>query len=356
VRCSPLRSGPRNVPKAAYEPLVPRHRWPWVQDGVALWPDGRVFRVPDDLRGRPFSRVEALASGLPRGVLAGPQFHRVHHGVYRHRDHDLTFDDRVAAARLALPPGAVTTGVTRLQQLGIDRGPHEPLHFVLEGDHHLELDGVFLHRTVRMPPHDGRHASVEAAYVALCADARLLEATVWGCELLRRAELDSVVLDGLLTHEPWRRGAAEAAYVLPRLDGRCRSIPEAELVTYVVSAGLPTPDVNATVVLPDGTTLAPDQWFGRYGLAVEYEGAQHQEDRGQYNADIDRYAAYRRNGIAYLQVTKERLRSPRATVRSVHRALVTRGYDGPEPDFGSAWHELQRPLRELVPRRRAPER
>lgn len=313
-----------------------------------------MFRVPDHLRHRPFSRAEALASGVPRGVLGGPQFCRVHQGVYRHRDHRLDFDDQVAAARLALPAGAVTTGLTRIQALGIDRGPRRPLHFVLEGDHHLELDGVFLHRTVKMPPHDGSHASVEAAFVALCTGVRLLEATILGCELLRRGDLDLALLDELLQGERWRRGVPETSYVLPRLDERCWSMPEAELLAHVVASGLPAPDVNRTVVLPDGTALVPDQWFERYEVAVEYEGAQHQEDRGQYNADIDRYAAYRRNGVTYVQVTKERMRSPRTTVRAVHRALLARGYEGPPPDFGDAWLALQRPVRELVRQRPAP--
>ncbi|CAM3613571.1 hypothetical protein [Nocardioides zeicaulis] len=313
-----------------------------------------MHRVPDDLRHRPFARAEALASGLPRGVLAGPQFRRVHHGVYRHRDLELGFDDRVAAARLALPPGAVTTGLTRLQQLGIDRGPRAPLHFVLEGDHHLALDGVFLHRTVKMPPHDGDHATVEAAYVAYCADARALEAVTMGCELLRRRDLDVRLLEDLLAGERWRRGVPETAYVLPMLDDRYRSVPEAELLAYVVASGLPVPDVNRTVALTDGTVLSPDQWFETHGVAVEYEGSQHQEDRGQYNADIDRYAAYRRNGVSYVQVTKERMRSPRATVRAVHRALLAGGYEGQAPDFGVAWHALQRPLRELVRHRPVP--
>ena len=105
----------------------------------------------------------------------------------------------------------------------------------------------------------------------------------------------------------------ETSYVLPSLDGRCRSMPEAELLAYVVFAGLPGPGgqrdgrCRATA-----TELTPDLWFADYELAVEYEGSQHQEDRRQYNADIDRYAAYRRNDVAYELVTKERLRTPRA--------------------------------------------
>ena len=64
--------------------------------------------------------------------------------------------------------------------------------------------------------------------------------------------------------------------------------------------------------------------------------------------DIDRYAAYRRNHVPYEQVTKERMRSPKATVRMVHRALVRCGYDGPRPDFDGFWPMLFMPLRDVV--------
>lgn len=83
-----------------------------------------------------------------------------------------------------------------------------------------------------------------------------------------------------------------------------------------------------------------DLWFPGYRVAVEGEGAQHQTDRGQYLSDIDRYALYRRHGVRYVQVTRERLRSPRAVVREVHQCLVQGGYDGAGPAFGLTWDGL----------------
>ena len=260
----------------------------------------------------------------------------------------MTWQDRVLAAQLALPPGARTTGVTRLQQLGLDTGERSPLHFVVEGDLHLVLDGVFLHRTVKMPPSDDGGVTPEAAYIACCADARLIDAIKVGCVLLQAGQLDPLLLEQLLSEEKWRRGVVETAYVLPFLDDRGRSMPEAELLAYVVFAGLPMPEVNRSIVLADGTELTPDQWFEDYELAVEYEGSQHQEDRGQYNADIDRYAAYRRNAVAYAQVTRERMRSPRASVRLVHAELVAAGYTGPPPEFDGVWNTLFMRVQDVV--------
>lgn len=265
----------------------------------------------------------------------------------------MTWTDHVEGARLALPSKARTTGVTRLRQLGLDVGSAFPLHFVLEGDHHLVLDGVFLHRTVKMPPCDDVGTTVEAAFVAFCAESRLIDAIGLGSYLLHKKWLDLGLLDQILSEEKWRRGVAETAYALPHLEGRCRSIPEAELFAYVVFAALPVPEVNRAIVLRTGLELTPDLWFEAYGLAVEYEGLHHQDDRAQYCADIDRYAVYRRHDVPYEQVTKERMRSPKATVRLVHGALVTEGYDGPPPGFGEQWESLFRPLADLVRCRRA---
>lgn len=312
-----------------------------------------MHHVAPELLRRPITRAHALAVGLPARVLEGVQFRRLHQGVYVHRSHAMTWTDHVEAARLALPTAARTTGVTRLRQLGLAVGAAFPLHFVIEGDHHLVLEGVFLHRTVKMPPCDEVGSTVEAAFVAFCAEARLIDAIGLGSYLVHKKWLDLGLLDQMLCEETWRRGVPETTYVLPHLEGRCRSIPEAELFAYVVFAALPVPEVNRAIVLRTGRELTPDLWFEDYGLAVEYEGSHHQDDRAQYNADIDRYATYRRHDVPYEQVTKERMRSPRATVRLVHAALAAEGYDGPPPHFGEQWESLFQPLSDLVRRRRA---
>lgn len=309
--------------------------------------------VPQCLRNGPITRDQAIEMGVTRDVLEGVQFRRLHQGVYVHRDHQITWPDHVEAARLALPPTARTTGSTRLRQLGLEVGPPFPLHFVVAGDLHLTLAGVFLHRTAKMPPNDVNGVSAEAAFVAFCAESRLIDAIKVGSVLLNMEVLDGQSLERMFIEEPWRRGSAETSYVLPFLQGDCRSMAEAELLAYVVFAELPVPEVNRIIELADGSAATPDLWFDGYGLAVEYEGSHHQDDRAQHNADIDRYASYRRSNVPYEQVTKERLRSPKATVRLVHRALVGCGYDGPPPNFDGAWPTLFMPLRDLVRRARA---
>lgn len=312
-----------------------------------------MFTIPDEFLHRPFGRQDALGAGIPARVLEGTRFLWLHKGVYVHRDHAMTWDDHVEAARLALPDTARTTAATRLRQLGFSVGSEWPLHFVVEGDLHLELAGVFLHRTVKMPPNGDEAVTNEAAFVAFCADANLIDAIKVGSAMLDKELLDLALLDQILTEEKWRRGVPETAYVLPFLEGRCRSMAEAALVAYVVFSGLPMPDVNVTIEVAPGVELTPDLRFAGYGQVVEYEGGQHQDDRAQYVADIDRYALYRRHDVPYELVTKERMRSPKATVRLVHAALVAQGYDGPPPEFGVLWDSLFERLADLVRLRRA---
>jgi hypothetical protein len=315
-----------------------------------VWRDGVMHDVAPELLHGPFTREYALTLGVSARVLEGVQFRRLHQGVYVHRSCEMTWADHVQAARLALPPTARTTGATRLRQAGFDAGDRWPLHFVVQGDLHLVLDGVFLHRTVKTPPCDDHAVTIEAAFVAFCAEARLLDAITVGSVLLNQGALDLGLLEEILHQERWRHGVPETAYALPHLEGRCRSMPEAELFAYVVFAELPVPEVNRRIEVVEGIELTPDLWFEDYGLVVEYEGIQHQDDRGQYNADIDRYALYRRHDVPYEQVTKERMRSPKATVRLVHAALVAEGYTGPAPVFGAQWASLFEPLAHLVRR------
>jgi len=307
-----------------------------------------MFDVPQKFRSGPFARDEALKEGISARVLQGVQFVRLHDSVYCHRDHEMRLGDRIAAARLALPGGARTTGITRLQELGLDYGPRWPLHFVVEGDHHLAIPGVFLHRTSSMPPSDDEGVEVAAAFVAYCVEARVIDAIKVGSMLLHLDWLEIESLQQFLVEQPWRRGRAECFWVIEHLDGRCRSLPEAELLALVRFGGLPGPEVNPELRDDDGNVVIPDLWFAQWRQVVEYEGSHHQEDRDQYNADIDRFLIFRTLKIPYLQVTKERMRRPRLAIRQIYRALVAAGYDGPEPEFGELWTTLFRRLGDVV--------
>lgn len=135
------------------------------------------------------------------------------------------------------------------------------------------------------------------------------------------------------------RGRAAARPALALVRARVDSPRETWLRLCLVLAGLPEPVCNPTIagVRRSGRV---DLLFGDFRVIIEYEGEQHLTDRKQWHKDIDRQEDF--GGVGYLtvRVTKEHARHPRAVVRRVYEALVSRGYQGPEPVFDQRWVNL----------------
>jgi hypothetical protein len=274
-------------------------------------------------------------------MLQHPRFVEVHPSVYRLADVELDEGGRVDAARRAVPADARVSHGTRLRLLGVRRGPLLPIHLTIGRELHLKLPGIMLHRTALMRPHDDEHVSVEAAYIGYAMTARLIDLIVIGDWLLHRGHMTKESVLALAKAQSWRPGAAQVVAVMPHLDGRSRSLPESETRVFLTFAGLPKPEVNLDVHDEEGVFLAcGDLVYVLWRLFIEYEGGQHWTDPDQIASDVDRYARLRRTEWGYLQVTKRHLAAPTAMVRTVHRALVARGYDGPAPEFGRVWGSL----------------
>jgi len=248
--------------------------------------------------------------------------------------------DEVRAAQLALPEDAHLTGLSRLQQLGLDFGPRAPIRFVIDRDLHLTLDGVFLHRTVKLPPTDEDGVTIAAAYISYCAQARVIDAIKVGDWLLHRHHTSADEIRALALSELWRHGADEALWILDHLDPASRSLKESEVRPILTFAGLPQAVVNASVDMGEGVVVIGDLVYEEWNTVVEYEGRQHQEDREVYSSDLDRYGLMRAARLDYVQVTQERLERPRTLVGEVYRTLIANGYDGPPPTFGPQWQQL----------------
>ena len=308
--------------------------------------------IPPELLSGPFLRSRAVELGVTSRMLDGQRFVRLFPRVYRLGDHEMTEADWVRAAHLALPGRAHLTGITRIQRLGLDFGPRRPLRFVIVGDHHLAFDEIFLHRTKALPPITSDGVCVEAAFIAYCARARVIDAIKVGDWLLHHGHLDLAAMIELAGSQLWRDGADESLWVSNHLNSRSKSLKESELRALLEFAGLPQPEVNVPVALDGVAEMEGDLVYRAYQTVVEYEGVQHQEDRAQYTADLDRYALFREHETGYVLITKEHLASPRNVVRKVHRQLVEGGYDGPDPVFGERWRALFARLRTVLGPRR----
>jgi hypothetical protein len=297
--------------------------------------------LPADLQGRAFSRDEALDRGITPRMLEHPRFEALFPSVYRLAGTPLTDLQFIDAAGLALPDDARASHLTRLRRLGLEYGPLQPLHFTIGRDLHLDIEGIFLHRTVVTPPAGARDVCAEAAYVGAASMLRTIDLVKVGDWLLHRNYVTIGSLLARIHADPWRPGAGAALAVLPLLDGRSRSLPESETRVVLEFSGLPRPEVNVDVVDDDGVFLGcGDLVYALWKLLIEYEGRQHAFDAHQFEGDIDRYAGFRRDGWEYAQVTRRKLSHPRSMVHEIHRLLVLRGYDGPPPSFDRRWRSL----------------
>lgn len=300
-----------------------------------------MHHVSPDFRNGPFTQRAFLAAGFSRKLLRGRRFRRLFPRVWVHVDHVMTPGDWVLAAVLTLPGDARLTGITRVQQLGLDHGPQRPLHFVVARDHHIATDGIMLHRTDRMPPADDVAVTPAAAYLAYCAEATVLDAVIVGDWLLHHQHMTLPGLTELACRDDWRAGSAQALWIAPYLDGRSASPGESELRASAVFAGLPKPEVNVELTIEGRTVIVDLAWL-IWKVVVEYEGTHHQADRRQYLIDIDRYGLLRTIDLTYVQVTKEQMRNVIALVTKLFDALVAGGYDGSAPDFGRHFRSLYR--------------
>ncbi|RLV55599.1 hypothetical protein D9V41_10980 [Aeromicrobium phragmitis] len=300
--------------------------------------------VPDYFLNHPFTRAELVDAGISPRVLESSRFRRIHPRVWAHRDFVPSRADTVYAARLAMPPEARLSHESRLEVLGYP-WPHvsRRVHFTIAGDLHLDLDGIFLHRTEVLPPCDDEGVTPAAAIVQMCAARSLLDVVKAGDWLLRHQHATREEIGEVARLHPWRPGAKGVRAVLPLLDGNAWALGESEVRVRLEAAGLPRPATNVPLYHGSVHLGTADLWLAQWRLAIEVEGQQHFVDPRQVESDVHRYAGYRRAGINYLQITKALRRQPRAMVTTVHRELVRLGYGGPPPRFGGRWHALLLP-------------
>lgn len=264
--------------------------------------------------------------------------------VYVCRDHVMSDADWLIAAGLSMPSKAHLSHVSRIQALGLDIGEVKPVRFTVAGDLHLKVKDIFLHRTEVLPPLDDVGVTPAAAFIQFCATATLLDAIRVGDWLLHGGHMTALELADLSRRDDWRPGAWQARLVLPHLVEQARSLKESEVRVRVEFAGLPRPEVNVSLVFGGEEIGIVDLLLRCVMLVLEYEGRQHAETIKQFNRDIHRYAAFRRQSVEYLQITKEMADLPRVMVLRVHSRMCELGYEGQAPVFGARWASLDAPI------------
>ncbi len=215
---------------------------------------------------------------------------------------------------------------------------------LFSGDLHIALDDIFVHRTEVFPPLDDVGVMPAAAFFQYCATARMIDAIKVGDWLLHREYMSRLELTELARRDEWRPGASQVRRVIPHLDAASRSLKESETRALIVFSGLPVPESNVDLVVAGRWLGCVDLLFRMWLLVLEYEGRQHAETTEQFRKDITRYAGFRDESVAYLQIANEMLKASRTLIRRVHTMLVARGYDEGPPVFVDRWASLFAPI------------
>ncbi|MDX6255274.1 MAG: hypothetical protein QOJ11_1608 [Frankiales bacterium] len=246
----------------------------------------RPAQAPAELlNGQPFLVSSARSLGVSPGVLRGPLFRAVCHGVHVAADTPDGTGLRLAAARLILPSSAAFSGNTAAWLHGIDiardedaplevtfapgtaalgRGLFTPRQATLAAADVVSRRGVPVTSPVRTAYDLARRFDVVEAVVAVDA--------FWHRGLVKPDQL----LDYAATHGVLR-GVRQIPYVVGLADVGAGSPMESRLrMLMVLDVGLPKPQTQIKVCTSDGQVIARlDMGYRGLQMGVEYDGEVH---------------------------------------------------------------------------------
>jgi hypothetical protein len=133
--------------------------------------------------------------------------------------------------------------------------------------------------------------------------------------------------DVLLLAKRYRgaRGLKSLRTALPLVDGGAASPQETWLRLLYIDAGLPRPTTQIPIVEGRGRLVRmADMGWEEFMVVSEYDGEQHQTNRGQYVKDIKSLRKARRLGWIVDQVIKED--RPAEIIERARTALLSRGW------------------------------
>jgi hypothetical protein len=302
--------------------------------------------IPVALTHGPFTVRQAAGCGVSEAVLRGQRFRRLRRGVYVAAAVPDSFELRLDAARLVLPPNAVFSHETAANILGLPtpRGSNI-IHATVESSaQRTRVTGVVVHiapvvhetvlwrgRPLTAPPRN---------FVDVAATWELLDLVALGDAVVRRGlstPADLLARSTIASGRGCRIARSAAGLVVPGVD----SPMETRVRLLRVLGGLPMPEINFEIFGADGGWLAkPDLGYSKALVAIEYQGDSHRTDKAQWRYDIEKARLLRELGWVVIELTAADLyQQPASTLAAVHRALVERGYPGVPAQPSDRWRK-----------------
>jgi very-short-patch-repair endonuclease len=274
------------------------------------------------------------ASAVHKRVAKGA-LHRVHRGVYAVGRPGLVRNGWRMAAVLAYGADAANShrssaGLWRVRpdnrqnvEISVPRGgirarPGIEVHRMrdLTAEDITTVDGIPCTTVARM--------LVELGDVV---DRRQVELAVEQAEVLRL--FDRKAIDEAIARAGQRRGTALITSVLEEHRGQTltESALEEQFLALVREAGLPDPEVNAHMTLPDGTPARIDFLWREQRLAVETDGHAFHRTRQSRERDARRDQLLRLAGFEPLRFTGRQVARDEEWVKRTMLALACRADD-----------------------------
>jgi hypothetical protein len=270
---------------------------------------------------------ELLASGaLTRGQLRW-KYRRLFPDVYAAKEAPLTLRLTVAGAWLWSGKNGVITGRAAAALHGaLWVGATTPVEMLWQCGRPPE--GIVV-RNERIADDEMREVSglrVTAPHRTAFDLARHLprDVAVAHLDALSRATgVTAAEVRALAERYPRARGLPRARIALDLMDGGAQSPKETELRLILIDAGLPRPRTQIRV--SDGYREAfIDMGYDEPKVGLDYEGAHHSTDRGQYVHDIWRAELIDGQGWIDIKVVKEHSRQ--FIIHRVREAFARRGW------------------------------
>jgi len=291
-----------------------------------------------------FAVGDALARGVTPGRLTASDLSRPFHGVRSLAPADSSLETRCAAILSKMRPGDCFAGPTAALLWGI------PLPTRLERDTRLHISSLLPTRALRRAGVVGSQRLEELTatrngfpVTGIWSTCRAVAGLVSSDELVcaidhaitptrHRPALSSLdALDSYLTEHPHHPGVLRLRQAAARSRVGAWSPRETKLRLLLVGAGIPEPELNRSLWLPDGRELIPDLSWRSYRVAAEYNGAHH-DDVMQREHDLRRIDDFTDIGWVTVNVERRELaEEPGAVIHRVARRLVERGWQPPRP-------------------------
>ncbi|MEH3033306.1 MAG: DUF559 domain-containing protein [Aeromicrobium erythreum] len=288
-----------------------------------------MLDVPDELVGVAFTVAQAEAAGVTRKMLQSRRFVGYGGGLYRAATTPHSLPLVVRGRLQQLGPAAAASHLTAVALAGLQVGPPRILHFATNRPHQRRRRNVVVHR------HRGLLRPLLRDGIAVLDPYRTFVdcgAVVNDRNLLRIG--DFLVAQGLVDREELRvyvqqshlDGVRRARRVAEMVAAGVASVRESDVRWWLLTAGLPVPEVNADILDDHGRWLARgDLVYRRWKVLVEYDGWQHERDARQRQWDHLRREQLEAAGWRVVVVTSADTAQPSRIVQRVRQALRSRG-------------------------------